>query len=142
MKKRGALLLTVFSILLLLVSNSFAKDMTAKDLVAEAKASVKTVSMADAKSNLGKDGVVFLDVREPKEFKAGHIPGAINIPRGLAEFKIDKSIKNKNAKIFIYCKTGGRATLTAANLIKMGYKNIVNIEGGWEAWMKAGYPVD
>ena len=142
MKNKFALLLAVFSILLLIASNSFAKDMTANDLIAEAKASVQTVSLSEAKSNLGKDGVVFLDVREPKEFKSGHLPGAINIPRGLAEFKIDKSVKNKDTKIFIYCKSGGRALLTAANLIKMGYKNIVNIEGGWEAWMKSGYPVD
>ena len=100
------------------------------------------MSVSEAKAKLGKSGIVFLDVREPKEFKAGHIPGAINIPRGLAEFKIEKQIPDKNTKIIIYCKTGGRACLSAANLKKMGYKNITNITGGWEAWNKAGYPVE
>jgi rhodanese-related sulfurtransferase len=137
-----ALTLSLFAILLLAPSQLSSKEMTAKDLVAEASASVKTVSLAEAKESLGKGGVVFLDVREDKEFKSGHIPGAMHLSRGMVEFQIDKKIPDKNIKIFIYCKTGGRASLAAANLIKMGYKNIVNIEGGWDAWMKAGYPVE
>ncbi|MBN2039450.1 MAG: rhodanese-like domain-containing protein [Spirochaetes bacterium] len=116
--------------------------MTADELVAEAKKSIESVSVNEAKNNLGKKGVVFLDVREPKEYKAGHLPGAINIPRGLLEFFVTKDISDKNTKIFVYCKTGGRSALAAATLVKMGYKNVINVDGGWVAWEKAGYPVE
>jgi rhodanese-related sulfurtransferase len=121
---------------------STAKDMTAQDLVAEAKKTISSISVEDAKAMHGQSGVIFLDVREPKEYKAGHIPGAINIPRGLVEFKITNKIKNKDTKIVVYCKKGGRACLSGCNLIKMGYKNVKNMGGGWKAWTKKGYPVE
>jgi rhodanese-related sulfurtransferase len=121
---------------------STAKDMTAKDLIAEAKKTISSISVEDAKAMHGKSGVIFLDVREPKEYKAGHVPGAMNIPRGLVEFQITEKIKDKNTQIIVYCKTGGRACLSGSNLIKMGYKNVKNMDGGWEAWSKKGYPVE
>lgn len=137
-----SLALIVAASLFVTAQLAMGKDMSANDLVAEAKKTVKCISIQDAKALHGKAGVVFLDVREPKEFKAGHIPGAVNIPRGLVEFKIDKSIPDKNSKIVIYCKSGGRACLCGVNLCKMGYKDVVNMEGGWEAWSKAGFPVE
>lgn len=124
------------------VSPVTAKDMTAEDLVAEAKKNICEVSVSDAKEMLDKGGYVFLDCREPKEFKMGHVPGAVNIPRGLIEFKIAKTIPDKNAKIVCYCKVGGRGCLSVCTLCRMGYKNAVNMAGGWKAWEKAGYPVE
>ena len=121
---------------------ALAKDMTAKDLVAEAKTNITMISLDDAKALFDKGGVTFLDCREAKEYKAGHIPGAINISRGLLEFKIEGKIPDKNANIVIYCKTGGRGCLACESIAKMGYKNVKNMEGGWKAWEKAGYPVD
>lgn len=137
-----SLALTVIAALFISAPMAVGKDMTANDLVKEAKKSVKCISVQEAKALLGKSGLVFLDVREPKEYKAGHIPGSVNIPRGLVEFKIDKKIPDKNTKIVVYCKSGGRACLCGVNLCKMGYKDVVNIEGGWKAWAKAGYPVE
>jgi rhodanese-related sulfurtransferase len=119
-----------------------AKDMTADDFVNVAKKSVHEISVSDAKVLLEKGGHVFLDCREPKEFKMGHIPGAVNIPRGLIEFKADKQFPNKNTKIITYCKVGGRGCLTCCTLCKMGYHSVVNLAGGWMAWEKAGYPVE
>jgi len=124
------------------VPQAMAKDMTAKDFVSEAKKDVCEVSVSEAKGILDKGGSVFLDCREPKEFKMGHVPGAVNIPRGLMEWKVSKKISDKNAKIVVYCKVGGRGCLSACTLCRMGYKNVVNIAGGWKAWEKAGYPVD
>jgi len=123
-------------------SLALAKDMTANDLVAEAKKNITMISVEDAKALLDKGGVVFLDCREPKEYKSGHIPGAINIPRGLLEFKIGSKISDKNASVVIYCKSGGRASLGCCSIQTMGYKNVKNLDGGWKAWAKAGYPVD
>jgi len=124
------------------VPQAMAKDMTAKDFVAEAKKGVCEVSVSEAKGMLDKGECVFLDCREPKEFKMGHVPGAVNIPRGLMEWKVSKKIPDKNAKIVVYCKVGGRGCLSACTLCRMGYKNVVNIAGGWKAWEKAGYPVE
>lgn len=121
---------------------SMAKDMTAKDFVEEAKKDVCEVSVSEAKEMLDKGGWVFLDCREPTEFKMGHVPGAINIPRGLIEFSADKKIPDKNANILVYCKVGGRGCLTACTLCRMGYKKVRNLGGGWAAWEKAGYPVE
>ena len=121
---------------------ALAKDMTAKDLVAEAKKNITMISLDDAKALFDKGGVTFLDCREPKEYKAGHIPGAINIARGLLEFKIEGKIPDKNANIVMYCKSGGRGCLACESIGEMGYKSVKNMEGGWMAWSKAGYPVD
>ena len=109
---------------------------------AEAKKSIVEISVSDAKAMLDKGGVLFLDVREPKEYKSGHIPGAINAPRGLLEFKIGKKMPDKNATAVVYCKTGGRSSLATDTLVKMGYKNLKSMDGGWKAWTKAGYPVE
>ena len=119
-----------------------SKEMTANDLVAEAKKNVCEVSVSEAKEMLDKGGYLFLDCREPKEFKMGHVPGAVNIPRGLLEFKIDKKVPDKKAPIVVYCKVGGRGCLSACTLCRMGYKNVSNMAGGWLAWEKAGYPVE
>jgi len=124
------------------VPQAMAEDMTADSFVSEAKKGVCEVSVSNAKEMLDKGGCVFLDCREPKEFKMGHVPGAVNIPRGLMEWKISKKIPDKTAKIVVYCKVGGRGCLSACTLCRMGYKNVVNIAGGWQAWEKAGYPVE
>jgi rhodanese-related sulfurtransferase len=144
MKRYVCLVVTVLfaGALALGVPQSLAKDMSADDLVAEAKKNICEVSVSEAKEMLDKGGYVFLDCREPKEFKMGHIPGAVNIPRGLMEFKVDKKIPDKNANILVYCKVGGRGCLTTCTLCRMGYKHVKNISGGWAAWEKAGYPVE
>jgi len=124
------------------VSLAVAADMTAKDFVAEAKKNIATISVAEAKALFDKGGVIFLDVREPKEYKSGHIPGAINVPKGLLEFKIGKKMPDKNAAAVVYCKSGRRSSLATDTLVKMGYKSLKNMDGGWKAWTKAGYPVE
>ena len=144
MKKRilFVFVLALVSTLALTAPIAVAKDMTAAELVTEAKKSICEVSISEAKALLDKGGYIFLDCREPKEFKMGHVPGAMNIPRGLLEFKIAKKVPDKNTKILMYCKKGGRGCLASCTLCQMGYKNVKNINGGWMAWEKAGYPVE
>jgi len=119
-----------------------SEGLTAKELIAEAKKDICEVSVSEAKALLDKGGYIFLDCREPAEFKMGHIPGAMNIPRGMLEFEIDKKISDKNANVVCYCKSGGRGCLSVCTLCRMGYKNIKNMAGGWMAWEKAGYPIE
>ncbi|MBW2036876.1 MAG: hypothetical protein J7J91_05935 [Deltaproteobacteria bacterium] len=115
--------------------------LTKADFLKEAKVFVESVSPKDAHALMSK-GYSVLDVRTKKEFKKGHIPGAKWLGRGLLEFKIANVFPEKDAKILVYCKSGGRATLSTYTLMKMGYTNVKNIAGGWKAWVKAGLPTE
>ena len=84
-------------------------------------------------------------MREPEEYKAGHVPGTINIPRGLLEFRIWKTLGHPNAidlneKIYVQCSTGGRATLAAADLQKIGFSKVTAVIMNLSDWEKNGYP--
>jgi rhodanese-related sulfurtransferase len=145
MKKKNLALmlaLTVSAVFALNTATVLAKDMTAGDFTAEALENISTISVADAKAMLDKGGVVFLDVRTKKEYRSGHVPGAIHLQRGLIEFKVEKTLTDKNATIIVYCKTGGRSSLATYTLVRMGYKNVKNMDGDWKVWAKAGYPVE
>jgi rhodanese-related sulfurtransferase len=136
-QKKYCLLVCIFIAAIILTAPSIvaiAGDMTSQDFVAEAKKNITEVSITDAKAMLDKKEAIFLDVREADEYNEGHIPGAINLPRGLLEFKINEKIPDKNTKIVVYCKSGSRSALAAYVLSRMGYNNIVNLKGGWEAW--------
>ena len=125
------------------LTTAVAGDKTAADLVNEAKEKVCEISVAEAKEKIDSGAPLFiLDVREPDEFNKGHIPKAMNIPRGLLEFKVASKIPNKDAHILAYCKSGGRSCLACSTLLELGYKNAVSVAGGWQALLKAGYPVE
>lgn len=115
---------------------------SAHDLVAEAKARIHEIDL-DAADAAIRDADVLLDVREADEFHAGHIPGAVNIPRGLLEFKLSATpeLSSRDLNIVLYCKTSGRAALAACALHDMGYLQVQSIEGGFDAWSAAGKPM-
>lgn len=112
------------------------------DLVAAAKARIHEVDLEAAAAAI-RDADLLLDVREADEFHAGHIPGALNVPRGLLEFKLDSTpeLSARDLAIVLYCKTSGRAALAASTLQDMGYLNVQSIAGGFDAWSAAGKAV-
>lgn len=115
---------------------------TALELVAEAKARVHELSVAEAaQAVVGAD--VLIDVREPDEYRQGHLPGAVNMPRGLLEFQLSShpACQNAELNVLLYCKTSGRAALAACAMQDMGYRNVRSIAGGYDAWVAAGQPV-
>lgn len=113
-----------------------------KEWVDKARATTKQVTIGELKAAIdGAENMVVLDVREPNEFDVAHIPGAINVPRGLLEFSIWTVVPNKEAKIYVYCKTGARAALATKTLNELGYVNALAVDTGGVAWVKAGYPV-
>lgn len=116
--------------------------MSALDLVAEAKTHITEIDLATARAAMPR--ALLLDVREPAEFDAGRMPGAINIPRGLLEFKIGDhpQLSQRDREILVYCKTSGRAALAALNLQRMGYVGVRSIHGGFDAWAQANLPVE
>lgn len=116
--------------------------MNAQDLVAEAKTRIQEVPLEAAEQAV-READVLLDVREADEFAAGHLPGAVLVPRGLLEFKMSGTpeLGARDLKIVLYCKTSGRAALAAATLQAMGYLQVRSIAGGFDAWAAAGKPV-
>ena len=112
---------------------------TAQELVATAKATISVCTVETANTTLSKHLV--LDVREAAEYAIGHIAGAINIPRGVLEFKIGShpDFQNKqDANILVYCLTGGRSALATDALNKLGYSNAISMDGGITAWKENG----
>mgnify|MGYP006185754575 FL=1 len=111
----------------------------AHDLVLEAKAQIHEVALEDAEAAI-RAADLLLDVREADEFHAGHIPGALNIPRGVLEFKLsnDPALCARELNIVLYCKTSGRAALAACSLQAMGYRQVQSLAGGFDAWSAAG----
>jgi len=110
-------------------------NLTVMDLVANAKQRITEISPSSAKDNLPTHFI--LDVREPAEFAAGHLPKAINIPRGVLEFQIANHpdfIGQQEANIIVYCLSGGRSALATEILNKLGYNKAVSMAGGYQAW--------
>lgn len=117
--------------------------LTPMQLVAEARSQIQEIDPQSAWDSMSNP-IQILDVRESSEFETGRIPGAVNIPRGILEFRIGElpDFVNKATPILIYCRTGGRAALAAVQLAKIGYSNLKSITGGIMAWQAANLPVD
>lgn len=123
--------------------------LSAADLIAEARAAIREVAPAEFAANPGN--AVVIDVREPAEFETGHLPGAVNIPRGVLEFQVDAhpavayvsdpALSHKDRPLLLVCRTGGRAALSARNLQRMGFTDVRSLAGGVEAWGQAGLPL-
>jgi rhodanese-related sulfurtransferase len=115
---------------------------TAHDLVIEAKQHTQEISLQNAQAAIAA-GDVLIDVREPEEYAAGHLLGAMLMPRGLLEFKLSATpaLAARDLRVVLYCKTSGRAALAAQSMQMMGYLNVCSIAGGMDAWQAAGMPV-
>lgn len=115
----------------------------AHELVAAAKALITECTPQVAQARLADGGVLLLDVREPDEYQAGHLVGAINIPRGVLEFRLsgDAALADTDRPVLVYCKTSGRAALAAKAMQEMGFANVTSMAGGFDAWVAAGLPV-
>ena len=135
-------LVSILVLSLVVLPGGAAKYKTLADILQEALNVVTEITPVEAAAKVGEKDVVFLDVREPTEIENGRIPGAVVLPRGLLEFKIEKMYPDRDAQLFVvYCKAGGRGLLATKTLIEMGYK-AVNIKGGITAWKKEGLPLE
>ncbi|HVZ10262.1 rhodanese-like domain-containing protein [Rhodopila sp.] len=120
-----------------------------KQLLAEADAQIQTLSVAEAQARYGKDDVVFIDLRDPRELeREGRMPGAFSCTRGMLEFWIDpespyaKPIFQEPKTFIFFCAGGWRSALAAKTAQDMGLEKVAHIEGGFGAWKKAGGPVE
>lgn len=120
-----------------------------KALVAEANAKIETIPTEAAKALVGREDVVLVDLRDPRELeREGKIPGAFHCPRGMLEFWIDpespyhKPVFAEDKTFVFFCGGGWRSALAAAAAQEMGLTPVAHIEGGFGAWKKAGGAVE
>jgi rhodanese-related sulfurtransferase len=112
-------------------------------LVEEVKPRIRECGIAEVRARLAAgERFAFVDVREDDEFAVDHARGARHIGRGVLERDIEALIPEKDAPIVLYCGGGFRSALAAESLQKMGYTQVVSMDGGMRAWREAGYPVD
>jgi rhodanese-related sulfurtransferase len=112
-------------------------------IVDDAKKRVAECTIADVKARLDRGEPLHLvDVREDSEWAVDHAAGASHIGRGVLERDVEAVIPDKAAAVVLYCGGGFRSALAADNLQKMGYTNVVSMDGGMRAWREAGYPIE
>jgi molybdopterin/thiamine biosynthesis adenylyltransferase/rhodanese-related sulfurtransferase len=113
------------------------------DLIREIKAKIAEVDPKDVHENGSGNGTVIVDVREQHEFEESHIPGAVHVPRGHLESRIEGAAPDKSQHVILYCASGNRSAL-AANTMQdlLGYENVESLRGGITLWKDRGYEVD
>src|SRR5579862_2275903 len=112
-----------------------------KDLMADARREVPEWSIDQVKEHLGNGhDYALLDVREKEEYREGHLNGALSLPRGFLEMRVEETLPDKAKPIIAYCGGGTRSLLAAKQLRDMGYQNVISMQGGYGAWKGAGYP--
>lgn len=113
------------------------------DLVNDAKSRVKEIDINQYQQlkQAGEDHLL-VDVREDSEWSAGHAAGAVHLGKGVIERDVEGKIPDHGRKLILYCGGGFRSALAADNLQKMGYTNVISLDGGWKGYTAAGLPVE
>jgi molybdopterin/thiamine biosynthesis adenylyltransferase/rhodanese-related sulfurtransferase len=116
---------------------------TYDDIMNEARAVVPEVSPEEARRRMEGNGqkVVVLDVREREEYRQGYVPGAVSMPRGFLEMRVEEAAPDKEATVIAYCAGGTRSLLAGRILKELGYRDVVSVRGGFTAWKNQGLPV-
>lgn len=119
-----------------------------KQLISEARARIRTLTLEEAHAKLADPDTVFVDIRDVRELeREGMVPGAFHAPRGMLEFWVDpespyyKEIFGSGKEFVLYCGSAWRSSLATAALQDMGMDKVCHMDGGFSAWKKAGLPV-
>ena len=109
-------------------------------IVEDAKKRIRETAIDDVKAKMDRgDKFVLIDVREESEYAADHLPGALHLGKGVIERDVETRVPDKNAALVLYCGGGFRSALAADNLQKMGYKNVLSMDGGIRGWREKGF---
>jgi len=112
-------------------------------IVNDAKIRVKEWDFREVKKRLDAgEKITLVDVREDNEWARGHLPGAIHLGKGVIERDIEQTVPDKSTTLVLYCGGGFRSALAADNLQRMGYSNVISLDGGWRALKGSGLPTD
>jgi len=111
-------------------------------IVDDAKTRVRETNVDEVKKRMDRyDKFLLVDVREESEFARGHLPGAIHLGKGVIERDIEARVPQLETEMILYCGGGFRSALAADNLQKMGYTNVISMDGGIRGWREKGYPL-
>jgi len=112
-------------------------------IVNDARSRVRECTVADVKARLDAgEKFELVDVREESEFAKAHIPGARHLGKGIIERDIENAVPDPGTPIVLYCGGGYRSALAADALQKMGYTNVISMDGGWRGWNEQRYPTE
>ena len=112
-------------------------------IVNDAKKRVKEWDFKEVKRRLDAgQKFTLVDVREDNEWAKGHLPGAVHLGKGVIERDVEQAVPDKSATLVLYCGGGFRSALAGDNLQKMGYENVISMDGGWRGWTEAGFPTE
>jgi rhodanese-related sulfurtransferase len=111
-------------------------------IVADARKRIRETTVDDVKSKLDRaEQFLLIDVREESEWAKDHLPGAIHLGKGVIERDIEARVSDPATPMILYCGGGYRSALAADNLQKMGYTNVISMDGGVRGWRQKGYPL-
>ena len=111
-------------------------------IVDDAKSRIKETDIDEVKEKLDRgDKFLLVDVREESEFAKDHLPGAIHLGKGVIERDIEGRVPDLNTPMVLYCGGGFRSAMAADNLQKMGYTNVISMDGGVRGWREKGFPM-
>ncbi|HWG55945.1 MAG TPA: molybdopterin-synthase adenylyltransferase MoeB [Gaiellaceae bacterium] len=113
---------------------------TYRELLQQVKSEIDEVGAADARARLGD--ALFLDVREQDEWQEGALPGAVHVPRGQLESRIEGLVPDRSREIVVYCAGGSRSAFAAKSLAELGYEQVTSLAGGFTDWKRNGYEID
>ena len=111
-------------------------------LVEQARSAIRECSVAEVKGRIDRgEALALIDVREQSEFASDHLPGAVHFGRGVLERDVEEAFPDTTQELLLYCGGGFRSALAAESLGKMGYRNVVSMDGGVRGWREAGFPM-
>ena len=111
-------------------------------IVDDARTRVRETNVDEVKKRIDRgDKFILVDVREESEFAKGHLPDAVHLGKGVIERDIEQRVPKLDAEMVLYCGGGFRSALAADNLQKMGYTNVISMDGGIRGWREKGYPL-
>ena len=111
-------------------------------IVGDARSRIRETNVDEVKKRMDRgDKFLLVDVREESEYAKDHLPGAIHLGKGVIERDIEERVPELNQEMILYCGGGYRSALAADNLQKMGYTNVISMDGGIRGWREKGYPL-
>jgi len=114
---------------------------TYRELLQQVRAEISELDAAGARELIDEGDPVIVDVREQDEWDEGHIPGAIHIPRGHLESRIERAAPDPERQLLVYCSAGHRSAFAAKTLEELGYADVASLSGGFTDWKRNGFPI-
>jgi sulfur-carrier protein adenylyltransferase/sulfurtransferase len=113
-----------------------------RELLQQVRDEVSEVDATNARELIEERDPIVLDVREQNEWDEGHIPGAVHIPRGSLESRIERAAPDSTRPVLVYCSAGNRSAFAAKTLAELGYEDVASLAGGFTDWKRNGFPVE